>query len=43
MSVNPQAYVAKFLETFKEFPPTASASLSVDSVLNQLKASVNRQ
>jgi len=38
-----QAYVAKFLGTFKEFPPTAGGSLSVDAVLNKLKASSSRQ
>ena len=31
-----QAYVGKFLETFKEFPPTAGSSLSVDAVLKQM-------
>ena len=38
-----QAYVTKFLETFKEFPPTAGGSLSVDAVLNQMKAAASRQ
>ena len=33
-----QAEVQKFLETFKEFPPTAGGSLSIDSVLNNLQA-----
>jgi arylsulfatase len=43
MFVPAQAYVAKFLETFKDFPPTAGGSLSVDSVLNQMKSSASRQ
>jgi len=33
-----QAVVQKFLDTFKEFPPTAGGSLSIDSVLDQLQA-----
>jgi arylsulfatase len=33
-----QAYVAKFLETFKEFPPSQrSATFTVDQVMEQLK------
>ncbi|MEN8188805.1 MAG: arylsulfatase, partial [Thermodesulfobacteriota bacterium] len=33
-----QVYVAKFLETFKEFPPSASAaSFNLDNVLDTLK------
>jgi arylsulfatase len=43
MFVPAQAYVAQFLETFKEFPPTAGGSLSVDNVLNQMKAAASRQ
>jgi arylsulfatase len=38
-----QAYVADFLETFKEFPPTAGGSLSIDNVLNQMKTAASRQ
>jgi arylsulfatase len=33
-----QAAVQKFLATFKEFPPTAGGSLSIDSVLKDLQA-----
>jgi len=33
-----QAVVQKFLATFEEFPPTAGGSLSIDSVLDKLKA-----
>lgn len=34
-----QAYVAKFLETFKEYPPRQkAASFTVDQVLEQLQA-----
>jgi arylsulfatase len=33
-----QALVQQFLDTFKEFPPTAGGSLSVDAVLKQLQA-----
>jgi arylsulfatase len=43
MFVPAQAYLAKFLETFKEFPPTAGGSLSIDAVLNQMKAASSRQ
>ncbi|KIN10999.1 hypothetical protein SU60_11045, partial [Vibrio mytili] len=33
-----QAYVAKFLETFKEFPPSQTpASFNLDSVMEKLK------
>ena len=38
-----QAFVAEFLETFKEFPPTAGGSLSVDKALNQMKSASSRQ
>lgn len=38
-----QAYVAKFFETFKEFPPTTGGSLSIDTVLNKMKAAANHQ
>lgn len=31
-----QAYVAKFLETFKDFPPVAGGSLGVDKVVQSL-------
>jgi arylsulfatase len=43
MFVPAQTFVAKFLYTFKEFPPTAGGSLSVDNVLNQMKAAASRQ
>jgi len=43
MFVPAQAFVAKFLETFKEFPPAAGSSLSVDNVLNEMKAAASRQ
>ena len=43
MFVPAQAFVAKFLETFKEFPPTAGCSLSIDNVLTQMKAASSRQ
>jgi arylsulfatase len=43
MFVPAQTFVAKFLDTFKEFPPTAGGSLSVDNVLNQMKAAASRQ
>ena len=33
-----QAVVSQFLATFEEFPPTAGGSLSIDSVLQKLKA-----
>ncbi len=33
-----QAVVTEFLSTFKEFPPTADGSLSIDNVLKQLQA-----
>jgi len=32
-----QTYVANFLESFKDFPPTTGGSLSVDAVLQQLQ------
>ena len=43
MFVPAQAYVAQFLETFKEFPPTMGDSLSVDNVLAEMKAAASRQ
>ena len=43
MFVPAQTFVAKFLETFKEFPPAAGSSLSVDNVLNEMKAAASRQ
>jgi arylsulfatase len=33
-----QAIVSEFLATFKDFPPTAGGSLSIDSVLEKLQA-----
>jgi arylsulfatase len=32
-----QAYVGKFLSTFKEFPPVAGGSLGVDKILQSLQ------
>jgi arylsulfatase len=43
MFVPAQAYVAKFLETFKDFPPTAGDSLSIDAVLATMKGAASRQ
>jgi len=43
MFVPAQAYVADFLETFKEFPPTSGGSLSVDAVMDKMKAAASRQ
>ena len=43
MFVPAQAYVAKFLETFKEFPPTAGDSLSIDAVLRKMTSGASRQ
>ena len=43
MFVPAQALVTKFLETFKEFPPTAGDSLSVDAVLAKMKGGASRQ
>jgi arylsulfatase A-like enzyme len=43
MFVPAQAFVAKFLESFKEFPPTAGDSLSVDAVLAEMKGAASRQ
>lgn len=38
-----QALVGKFLESFKEFPPTRGSSLSVDQTLKQLQSQGSRQ
>jgi arylsulfatase A-like enzyme len=43
MFVPAQAYVANFLETFKEFPPARGDSLSVDAVLEEMKSASSRQ
>jgi arylsulfatase len=43
MFVPAQVYVAKFLETFKDFPPAAGDSLSVDAVLAEMKGAASRQ
>jgi arylsulfatase A-like enzyme len=43
MFVPAQAYVAKFLETFKDFPPARGDSLSVDAVLAEMQSSSSRQ
>jgi len=36
MFVPAQALVTRFLETFKEFPPTKGSSLSIDEVLKTM-------
>jgi len=37
-----QAYVGKFLETFKEFPPRQkAASFTVDQVMKKLEKAIN--
>jgi arylsulfatase len=33
-----QAYVGKFLETFKEFPPVQGGSLGIDKVVQALQS-----
>jgi arylsulfatase len=33
-----QAYVGDFLKTFQEFPPVMGSSLSLDTVMQTLKA-----
>ena len=38
-----QALVGKFLESFKEFPPTRGSSLSVDQTLKKLQSQGARQ
>lgn len=43
MFVPAQAVVGEFLETFKEFPPSTGDSLSIDVVLNKMKAASSRQ
>ncbi len=44
MFVPAQAYVTRFLSTFKEFPPSqAVGSLSVEKVLQQMQAAASRQ
>jgi arylsulfatase len=43
MFVPAQAAVQKFLDTFKDFPPTAGGSLSIDSVLDKLKTPAHVQ
>jgi len=43
MFVPAQAYVAQFLETFKEFPPAKGDSLSIDSVLAKMQSASSRQ
>ena len=41
MCVPAQAYVGKFLETFKEFPPSQKpASFSIDQVMTKLQEGV---
>jgi arylsulfatase len=40
MSLAAQAYVAKFLDTFREFPPRQKpASFSIDQVMEKLQTS----
>jgi arylsulfatase len=42
MYVPAQAYVARFLETFKEFPPRQkAASFSLDQVMEKLNPPTN--
>jgi arylsulfatase A-like enzyme len=43
MFVPAQAFVAQFLESFKEFPPTRGSSLSIDSVLQEMQSGASRQ
>jgi arylsulfatase A-like enzyme len=43
MFVPAQAFVSQFLETFKEFPPTAGGTLSIDRVLTEMKSGASRQ
>jgi arylsulfatase len=43
MFVPAQALVAKFLDTIKEFPPAGGSSLSMDGVVNKMKAAASRQ
>lgn len=43
MFVPAQAMTAKFLSTFKEFPPVQGSSLSVDAVLKELTTAASRQ
>jgi arylsulfatase A-like enzyme len=43
MFVPAQALVAKFLETFKEFPPVEGGTLSVDLIVDKMKAAAARQ
>jgi arylsulfatase len=43
MFVPAQALTAKFLTTFKEFPPVQGSSLSVDNVLQELTSAASRQ
>lgn len=43
MFVPAQALVAKFLESFKEFPPTMGDSLSVDAVIADMQRASSRQ
>ena len=43
MFVPAQAYVAKFLETFKEFPPTQGSTLSLDKILMEMQSNASRQ
>ncbi|MDG2898174.1 arylsulfatase, partial [Vibrio parahaemolyticus] len=43
MLVPAQAYVGRFLETFKEFPPRQkAASFSLDQVMEKLKENPNK-
>jgi hypothetical protein len=43
LMVPSQALVAKHLESLKEFPPTGGSSLSIDTVLQQMKTQQQRQ
>ena len=43
MFVPAQALVTKFLTTFKDYPPVQGGSLSVENVVNRMKAASSRQ
>jgi arylsulfatase len=43
MFVPAQALVGEFLATFEKFPPRMGDSLSIDAVIDKMKASLSRQ
>jgi hypothetical protein len=43
MFVPAQVLVGKFLATFKDFPPSAGDSLSIDGVMDEMKRASSRQ